>query len=387
MSTAVSRNAPLDAVRGLAAAGVFVFHTSNRVGAVYGDPYRVLGHFDVGVRVFFILSGYFIYRPFVRSHLSSGRGLAMGEYAWKRFWRVYPAYWVALAFALAIGYAELDGFEGVWKHGLLIQKYFGDPGGTGLRESWTLVVEVTLYALIPVYAFLVRFLGRVVGRVRAELGAGVALLVFAFAMLRPYVYQEGVFASAGLGRVLEPALLAAGAGMLLAVIDVVEWSDVARERIRRVAAPAVWWWCAAGVVFALLAFWLADGFVTPDRTGNRAQWFNYQWGHALIATLLVAPLVLAPGGGGRLRAWLSGRFVVMLGAVSFSLYLWHIRVLTLFKNSGWLDLGWFTLITVAIAFGLSVGAGWLGQRYLEQPFARIASRWPLVSREPRSTRP
>lgn len=107
---AAGRNAPLDAVRGLAAVSVFIFHTSNRVGETYGTPYRFLGHLDVGVRVVFILSGYFIYKPFVRSHLSSGRGLALGEYAWKRFWRIYPAYWLALGFAVAVGYADIEGF-------------------------------------------------------------------------------------------------------------------------------------------------------------------------------------------------------------------------------------------------------------------------------------
>jgi peptidoglycan/LPS O-acetylase OafA/YrhL len=388
--SAPARNAPLDAVRGLAAASVFVFHTSNRVGETYGTPYRVLGHLDVGVRVFFILSGYFIYKPFVRAHLARGRGVALGEYVWKRFWRIYPAYWLALAFAWAVGYVEIIGSEGVWKHGLLVWRYFepGHTGGEGMRESWTLVVEVTLYVLIPVFALGVRLLGRLLGRARAELGAVLALLVMGIVWLGPYVRAEGAFAGAGLGRVLEPALLATAAGMLLAVVDTIELTPAVRDRIVRLATPTGRWWIAAGVVFVALVTWLADDFTTPsNRTVIESDWYNYQWGHALIATLLVAPLVLAPGAGGALRSFLSQRWVVLLGVVSFSFYLWHIRVLTLFLHRGWLDRGWVTIGAAAVAFAGAFAAGWLGQRYVEQPCGRLASRWPLLPvRASRSTR-
>jgi len=388
MTSSGARSAPLDAVRGLAALGVFVFHTSNRVGETYGEPYRYLGHLDVGVRVFFILSGYFIYKPFVRAHLRDGRGVALGEYAWKRFWRIYPAYWLALGFAVAIGYATIEGLDGVFKHGLLVQNFFDDEGGTGLRESWTLVVEVTLYVLVPVFAVAVRLLGRLIGRVRAEAVASVGLVALAVGCLPAYVDGRGVFAGAGLGRVLEPALPAAAAGMLLAVLDTVEWPEPVRARLVRLAAPAARWWVAAAGVYVLLVGWLADGFTSPQvHNASAPGWIHYQWGHALIATLLVAPLVLAPGAGGRLRAFLSQRWVVFLGVVSFSFYLWHIRVLTFVLRQGGFDhgLGWASFVGLG-AFAVALVFGWLGQRYIEQPCARVAARWPPVTTAPRSTR-
>jgi peptidoglycan/LPS O-acetylase OafA/YrhL len=373
-----SRNAPLDAVRGLAAVGVFVFHTSNRVGETYGTPYRFLGHLDVGVRVFFVLSGYLIYGPFVRAHLRHGGGLPIGEYIWKRFWRIYPAYWLALGCAVAIGYADVEGVAGVFKHGLLVQNYFEDRGGDGIRESWTLVVEVTLYVLVPVFAVFVRLLGRSIGRARAELLGVGGLLIGGFFCLRPYVDQRGVFDRAGLGRVLEPAILAAAGGMLLAVIDSIEWSSSTRDRLTRVGAPAVRWWLAAAGLFGALVLWLADDFTTPSRTGHDPDWFNYQWGHALIATLLVAPLVLAPNAGGRLRAFLSRRAVVLLGVVSFSFYLWHIRVLTFVLRRGWLDSLPSAIVAGTAGLAAALAIGWIGQRYVEQPAARIAARNPFA---------
>lgn len=389
MSAPASRNAPLDGVRGLAAVGVFVFHTSNRVGETYGEAYRYLGHLDVGVRVFFILSGCFIYKPFVRAHLRDGRGLALGEYTWKRFWRIYPAYWLALAFAVAVGYATIEGWSGLFKHGLLVQNYFDDEGGTGLRESWTLVVEITLYVVLPVFAIGVRLLGRLIGRARAEVVGSLGVLVVGILCLPAYVDARSVFSNAGFGRVLEPAILAAGAGMMLAVLDTVSWPESVQIRIERIAAPAARWWLGAAGVFVLLAGWLADDFTSPRLHSSRAPgWIHYQWGHALIATLLVTPLVLAPSGGGRLRGFLSRRWVVFLGVVSFSFYLWHIRVLTFVLRRGGFDhgLAWASAAALG-AFAVALLLGWLGQRYVEQPCARVAARWPLVLTGARSTRP
>ncbi len=370
-----SRNAPLDSVRGLAAVGVFVFHASNRIGETYGTPYRFLGHLDVGVRVFFALSGYFIYRPFVRAHFRSGRGLDLIEYSWKRFWRIYPAYWLALAFAVVVGYATIEGMSGVWKHGLLVQDYFEDEGGTGIRESWTLVVEVTLYVLMPVFAFGVRLLGRAVGRVRAEFVGVGAVLVGAVISLPAYVDARGWFREPGLGRVLEPALIAVGGGMMLAVIEAVDWSPRARGRIERLAAPAGRWWVAAALVLALLVGWLADGFETPaDHNASTAGWIHYQWGHATISLLLVIPLVLAPTGEGALRRFLSHRALVFLGVISFSFYLWHIRVLTAVRHLGGFEHGLVVVIVAgAAALAGALFVGWVGQRCIEQPCARAAA--------------
>lgn len=275
----------------------------------------------------------------------------------------------------------------MWKHGLLVQNYFEDRSGDGIRESWTLVVEIALYVLVPLFAIFVRLLGRLIGRARAELGAVGALLVGGLLCLRPYVDQRGVFGGAGLGRVLEPAILAAGAGMMLAVIDSIDWSAPARARFERIGAPAARWWLAAAAAFAALVLWLADDFTNPSRTGHDPDWFNYQWGHALIATLLVTPLVLAPDAGGRLRAFLSRRALVFLGVVSFSFYLWHIRVITFVLRRGWLDTVPSAIVAGVAALGVALGIGWFGQRFIEQPCGRLAAKWPPGFRGPRSKRP
>src|SRR4029079_6353157 len=54
----------------------------------------------VGVPLFFVISGFCIHYSFLRRGQFNAR-----EFVWRRFWRIYPAYFVALvAFTLAVPY-------------------------------------------------------------------------------------------------------------------------------------------------------------------------------------------------------------------------------------------------------------------------------------------
>ena len=58
---------------------------------------------DVGVPVFFLLSGFLLYRPFARAR-AGGEEPRVRAYAWRRVLRIFPGYWVALVVAvLALG--------------------------------------------------------------------------------------------------------------------------------------------------------------------------------------------------------------------------------------------------------------------------------------------
>ena len=49
----------------------------------------------MGVTIFFVTSGFLLYLPFVPARLGAEPDLT-GPYAWRRFLRLVPAYWVAL---------------------------------------------------------------------------------------------------------------------------------------------------------------------------------------------------------------------------------------------------------------------------------------------------
>src|SRR5947209_19307560 len=87
----------VDGMRAIAALLVLVVHTSFLSGADFGAWYgKYASRFDVGVPIFFAISGFLLYRPFVAAHLEGKAGPRVGDYAWRRFLRIVPAYWFAL---------------------------------------------------------------------------------------------------------------------------------------------------------------------------------------------------------------------------------------------------------------------------------------------------
>src|SRR5579864_8086350 len=83
----------LDSLRGLAVLMVLFFHYTCRFQpAYYGYPSRpaiALPFGNLGVQLFFVISGFVITMTLVRCE-------SQFEFLWKRFARLYPAYWFAV---------------------------------------------------------------------------------------------------------------------------------------------------------------------------------------------------------------------------------------------------------------------------------------------------
>lgn len=89
------KNNCLNTIRLLAAIEVLYGHT---LGHLDIDGIPLFGdfiHFFSGVPIFFTMSGFLIW-------WSIGRSKSFGEYLRKRFWRIYPELWVAVAFELVV---------------------------------------------------------------------------------------------------------------------------------------------------------------------------------------------------------------------------------------------------------------------------------------------
>jgi peptidoglycan/LPS O-acetylase OafA/YrhL len=94
----------VDGVRAIAAISVLFFHA----GIGSSVPLVYAYQFASGVPIFFLVSGFLLYRPFVAGRLrSSGRKIRIRDFARRRLLRIVPAYWVALTL-LAI-YPTLSG--------------------------------------------------------------------------------------------------------------------------------------------------------------------------------------------------------------------------------------------------------------------------------------
>lgn len=143
----------IDGVRAIAALAVIAFHS-----VVTSDPtlrtagVRWLIHPNIGVWVFFVISGFLLHLPFARHHLSGRPRSSVQDYAIRRVARIYPAYWVALAFWLfVLPRTNIGGAGGPLAYVTLTRGYFTTDISRGIPVAWTLVTEVSFYAFLPVY--------------------------------------------------------------------------------------------------------------------------------------------------------------------------------------------------------------------------------------------
>ena len=118
---------------------------------------------NVGVAVFFLLSGFLLYRPFAQARFEGRRRPATLLYAQRRALRIVPAYWVALVcVVLLVGRSGESATaspvftpEGIITYFGFLQIYDSNTLLGGISAAWTLCVEVTFYALLPLWALLI----------------------------------------------------------------------------------------------------------------------------------------------------------------------------------------------------------------------------------------
>ncbi|HWT93967.1 MAG TPA: acyltransferase, partial [Solirubrobacteraceae bacterium] len=153
----------LDALRGLAALGIVVLHVWM---FDYGDAHRpekgflelAIGELRLGVPLFFVLSGFLLYRPFVASALDGRAPHQLRRYAIRRVARILPAYWLALLAGFFL-LRHLDHpSQAMWSelpvHALFLQNYFVETLKDVDPPMWTLGVEVAFYATLPLFGWL-----------------------------------------------------------------------------------------------------------------------------------------------------------------------------------------------------------------------------------------
>ncbi|HYI80543.1 MAG TPA: acyltransferase [Thermoleophilaceae bacterium] len=312
----------VDSLRAIAALSILVYHTaysSGVTGAWYG---RALGRLEIGVALFFAISGFLLYRPFFAAHHAGAPRIRTRDYLRRRVLRIVPAYWLALT-VLAIYPGLLGVFTGDWwiYYGFG-QIYQLDTFVNGIPQAWTLCVEVTFYLALPFYALAMRALCR--GRSRRTV-VTIELSLLALLALGSLVFRTLAIAN---GPTVAFAWLPGmfgwfAPGMALAVISVVlqererPWAPMAA-----VARHPGLVWLAAGVAFAVLALTVS----APLPTGTiytEGESFRTYVLSALVAILVLLPAVAEAERGGWPRRFLMLPWLAWLGLISYGIFLWH----------------------------------------------------------------
>jgi len=165
----------LDELKGVAILLIVLYHAGGVLA--WADTL----HLEVGVDMFVILSG-------IGLMLSSTKESA-GRFLLRRFWRIYPPYWIILTSFLLADAHFLNlhfGTKDVVLHYLGIHAFFGDAYVMSINDSfWFISLIVLLYAL---FAPLRRLVGRpdLVVFIGSVASVGLALAYF-------YAGQPSVF--------------------------------------------------------------------------------------------------------------------------------------------------------------------------------------------------
>ena len=356
----VDRVPSLTGVRALAAVLVVATHAAYTTGKyTHGYLGSVFSRMEIGVPIFFALSGFLLFGPWVRAVTSGAPAPSVRRYVRNRVRRIMPAYVVTVLAAYLIYHFRDAGpnpghsWNGLLRNLTLTQiytdAYMFSHLHQGLTQMWSLAVEVAFYVALPVLAYLLLVvLCRRRWRPDLLLAglAGLALISPAWMVL----VHSADFLPDG-ARLWLPGYLAWFiGGMVLTVLA---------------AMGARCYWFIV-VPLAVVCFFIAStpiaGEPTTSPTGL-AQAVMKTVFYAVIATLLLAPLAL--GDGGWYSRALACRPMVWLGEISYEIFLVHLVVMELAMTEvlHWRVYTGNAAVLFVVTLALTIPVAWLLHRF------------------------
>jgi peptidoglycan/LPS O-acetylase OafA/YrhL len=370
------RFALIDSMRAIAAISVIVFHVSYWFPVPGNGPWQYLSQRNAGppvtgVVLFFLISGFVLYRPFVQARLEGRSMPALFPYAIRRVARIVPGYWLALTVVTVwFGLHEVMSVGGVIRYYGFLQLYGTlKTAGGGISVAWTLCVEVTFYAALPLLAIAVRRLASRRSPVRGEL-AMCAVLALASLAWQAVIIATVPRSSGSLSTlllILPGSLDLFALGMALAVVSVA----VSRHERPRAWLRVVDRWPVLPWLLAIAAFYGVGRM--PSVAGNSFAfwWLTSHELKALGCALLLVPVVFGSQRRGVLRRVLAFPPLLWLGTISYGIYLWHKPLL---DKLGPHLAPHGELFTVAVTTAITVAVAAVSFYAVERPLQRLARR-------------
>ncbi len=386
-----------DGLRAVAALLVVVVHVSFASGYTFRHSlgeYTARG--EIGVSVFFLISGFLLYRPFVASAFAGRPGPGIRSYLVRRALRIVPLYWVALAATAAVlGWSQVQGLGGLIRYALFLQIYSGQWILHGITQAWSLCIEVTFYLALPLWAAMMRAIDRrraAAGHppapaaiLRRELIALAALYVFSI-LFRLWVVADP-HGPTSTARSWLPAWgdhFALGMGLAVVGSYVRETGSLpAPLRWLQMRGADLASWVVAGFLFWLVSTQV--GLTTdPLGVGGAGTDVAREVLYGLFGFFLLLPAVFGPPRSGVVRRALSSRLLASLGLVSYGIYLWHQLVIDLIQthlHTAWRLFSTPFLPLLAVVVVATVALSALSYFLVERPGIAFGHRRLLRRRE------
>lgn len=368
----------LDGLRAIGAAFVLTTHVGFHSGASLNSSFNgVLSRMDTGVAIFFVISGFLLYRPHASSLVRGGRTTPTGRYFWHRALRILPALWVAVvAAALLVPHNAGIGVMNYLRHALLVQVYAAGSETNGLTQMWSLATEAAFYLVLPLAAWLMArratpVRSGVIGRLAALLAlplVGATWMALSAAGAKPQwgLWLPGYVGWFALGMAMALWSVARGAGVF------------GRSALDALACHPWTVWGVAGGLYLVLASPVAGPYDLTAASPGEAATKNLLYG--VFGTLVVFPAIAglrAADDPAPIRA-LGGRVGKFLGDISYGVFCYHLIVLavvervigfTIFTGRFW------TLLTATAVSSVAVAT--LSFYGLERPIMRWGRRGEL----------
>ena len=355
----------VDGIRFLAVFLVFLWHGSLRADR-YVDTLHAHGlhtasfltwflHGEVGVDLFFFISGLVIAQSFLFKALSKNKGGSIGDFYAKRFIRIYPPYFLSLLgcyLILAISGHAPEGARSFTSSNISLTSSFlasavylhsfvFDAASRLNPPMWSLEIEIQFYLLVPF--FMMGYL-----RLRRQGARIAALAVLAAGLIGLVALLHGSFVFDNRYRMGLPVY----APYFLAGIGVADLST-AGSRLAKLAPSYGYDAVLLGGLGLLTALGL---------------WFTRIDAHPLgVAQNLAAPLLglasvvmiyLGAMHGRVGRVCFGAPWIALIGTMCYSIYLTHIVVVQavsemvldrLPMHNAWLIWGvWLPVLAVAV---------------------------------------
>jgi peptidoglycan/LPS O-acetylase OafA/YrhL len=380
-STGMRRLGAIDGLRALAALAVVVTHVPLAAPDLLtlANTWAAAG--QAALMVFFAISGYILYRPFLAARAGGLPEPSLGQFLVRRLTRIVPAYWLLLTILAALGGADGAFSEHWWRYYLFAQVYTQDVSIVtgGIVPAWSLCAEITFYLLLAALVVVMRRRWRATAgaaaRWRGEILAPLLLMPIGFGCWAAALSEPSLVV---LTRTLLGTINWFAVGLLLAVLSVraENGRDVPQPLRFLRDRPAASWLGASACVIAIASIHLFPTKEHPvlDAPVLRAALAIHL--ALLAAFLLVAPVMLGTRSDGRAVRALRSRPLVWLGTISFGTYLAHQQLLFwLVPVLAGIDAPWQKgLIMFAIAYPVAVAIGALSWYAVERPAIRAVSR-------------
>lgn len=319
----------LDGLRGIAALSVVVYHYTYLFGELYKPAERLpvtfkYGHF--GVQLFFLISGYVIY-------MSARGGKGVRKFAFTRFLRIYPTYFVCLTLACLWSLiSSTPGIQVTLQQALVNYTMLARVAGVRQVDGvyWSLVVEIFFYCIIAVLMLRWRDLGT-----RVIIRFSVAWLVL------------------GTLTTIAEAASGARAAQLVNLVSIGQYCGLFVCGIAlfliRTDGERLGWLALLGALQAGMAEWLLES------SGNAVV--------VLVICAFFALVVMMPDVGP-----LTWRPLTFLGSISYPLYLIH-------QNMGYMLLWELHDVigpwgATAVVLGAALLMAWIIHETIEARFTR-----------------